>query len=227
MNMKNVFLLNLLLSFIFIGCSQDDSDILDGNCDYVDFRYLHDEQFFIGEMSNDYLVVGFDTIFSDEDIQFFISGLKKFDQSYDYPSTRRTNRKYSEVLLKLKRSQSCRKITRIISDLEENDIVAYAHFTSPAEDCLSWFTGQPIGSLCVNSYSCRVNTKLLSEDNFLELNRLMNETNTTLVERDSLICRFRVTKSSTADALAMANFFFETGLFEWAEPEISRIVAEE
>ena len=226
MNMKNVFLLNLLLSFIFIGCSQDDSDILDGNCDYVDFKYHDGEKTFLGEMSNDYLVIGFDTTYNLDDIHFFISGLKKFDQSYDYSSLR-LSRGFAEGLFKFKKSQSCKKITRIIADLEENDIVAYAHFTAPTEDCSSWFTGEPIGSLCVNSYSSRVNTKLLSDDNFLELNRLMDETNTTLVLRDSLICKFRVTKSSTGDALAMANFFFETGLFEWAEPEVYRLIAEE
>ena len=94
------------------------------------------------------------------------------------------------------------------------------------DDCTNLFF-EPMGSLCVDSYISRFNVKLHNEDDLELVSDLMLQTNTELVEVDGLVCRLRATKSSVGDALAMANFFFESGLFDWAEPEMLKIAAEE
>lgn len=224
--MKNVIVLNLLLSLLLVSCNQMEEDLLQGRCDYVDFKYFSDEQVFLGEMSSDYLFVGIDSAFSDDDIRLFISGFDKFDQSYNLNISLSPSLGIKHVLLKFENSKSCNQITQIISDLEQYNMVSYAHYTMQTDDCTNWFF-EPMASLCVDSYISRFIVKLHNEDDLELVSDLMLQTNTELVEVDGLVCRLRATKSSLGDALTMANFFFESGLFDWAEPEMVKIAAEE
>ena len=57
----------------------------------------------------------------------------------------------------------------------------------------------------------------------------ISETNTELVTQNEFMPKWfelRATKNSNGDALKMANYFYETGLFESAEPGISKYPVE-
>jgi hypothetical protein len=62
-----------------------------------------------------------------------------------------------------------------------------------------------------------------------DLNKIIAETKTELVKQDEFMpnrFELRATKSSNGDALKMANYFYETGLFQCSEPGISKYPVE-
>jgi hypothetical protein len=222
--MRNLFLLNLIFGFLLISCSEDDNESLQNSCDFIDFKYYNGNQDYLGEMSNDYLLIGIDTTYNDNEIQLFISNLNQFDQSYDYTINHNGNYKFKEIPLKLNNSKTCAEITQIISDVEQYQIISYAHYTMQTDDCnnMIWV---PMGDLCVNSYGSNFSVKVFDENDLTDLNQVISQTNTELVEQNEFMPKWyelRATKSSNGDALEMANFFYETGLFEHSEPGISK-----
>lgn len=69
--------------------------------------------------------------------------------------------------------------------------------------------------------------KIKSPSDYSELERLATETKTTIIEQnqfDKSKYVLSATKTSQGNALEMANYFFETGIFEYAEPEFYRIL---
>jgi hypothetical protein len=69
--------------------------------------------------------------------------------------------------------------------------------------------------------------KLKIPSDYSELERIATETKTTLIEQnqfDKSKYVLSATKISLGNALEMANYFYETGIFEYAEPEFYRIL---
>jgi hypothetical protein len=228
MKTKIIILSTLIFNFLLIGCSEDDNQTIQNSCDFIDFKYYNGAQDYLGEMSNDYLLIGIDTTYSDSQIQTFISNLAQFDQSYNYSIHHIGNYKFKEIPLKFTSSKTCEEITQIISDMEQNQIISYAHYTMQTDNCenLIW---EPIGDLCVNSYGSNFYVKVFDENDLTNLNQVLLQTNTELVEQNQFMPKWyelRATKTSNGDALEMANYFYETGLFEYSEPGISKYPVE-
>ena len=88
---------------------------------------------------------------------------------------------------------------------------------------------EPIGNLCINSYSSLFYVKVSDETDLTDLNNVITKTNTELVEQNEFMKNWvtiKATKSSKGDALKMANYFYETGLFESSEPDITKYPVE-
>jgi hypothetical protein len=173
-------------------------------------------------------LIGVDTTYSDNQIQNFISTINHFDQNYTYTIHTIAQYKFKEIPLRLKFSKTCEQIAQIISELEQNTIVAYAHYTMQTDNCqnLIW---EQIGNLCINSYGSNFYVKVFDENNLTDLNQKITETNTELVKQNEFMPKWfelRATKNSDGDALKMANYFYETGLFEYSDPEISKYPVE-
>ena len=84
---------------------------------------------------------------------------------------------------------------------------------------------EKIGNLCINSYGSYFYVKVFDNNDLSDLNQIIAETNTELVKQDEFMPKWfelRATKNSNGDALKMANYFYETGLFECSEPGISK-----
>jgi hypothetical protein len=198
------------------------------NCGYIDFKYYNGTEDYLGELSNDYVLIACDTTYTDEEIRDFISTVNYFDQNYDYTIYTKSHYKYKEIPLKLSSSKTCEELTSMISDLQLNNIIAYAHYTIQTDNCENaiWET---IGNLCVNSYSSVFYVKVFDETDLTDLNKVIAVTNTELVEQNEFMKRWftlRATKNSKGDALKMANYFYETGLFEYSEPDITKYPVE-
>lgn len=226
--MKNLILLIMTFTMLFTACSKDDDLIPQSNCEFINFRYYNGEQISLGEMSNNYVLVGIDTTYSNNQIQNFISNVSYFDQSYTYTIHSLEHYKYKEIPLRLKSSMNCGQITYIISELEKNAIVSYVHYAMKTDNCqnLIW---EQMGDLCINSYGSDFYVKVFDENDLTDLNQKIFETNTELVNQNEFMPKWfvlRATKNSNGDALEMANYFSETGLFEYTEPEISKYPVE-
>lgn len=238
--MKILFYSIIILSFLLIGCNKSENEIVNtscnivnnestqNSCDFVDYEYYNGAQDTLGYMSNDYLLIGIDTTFSDSQIQTFISGLNQFDQSYVYTIHKHIGYKFKEIPLKFNNSKSCVEVTQIMSELEQHEIVSYVHYTMQTDDCNNgvW---QPIGNLCINTYASSFYVQVLDENDLSDLNQIILQTNTELVRQIAFTTdwyELRATKSSNGDALSMANYFFETGLFLHSGADITKYPVE-
>ena len=226
--MKNLILSIVTFALLFTNCKKDDDITPQGSCDFVNFKYYNGTQYNLGELQNNYILVGVDTTYSDTQIQIFISTVNQLDQNYTYTIHTSGQYKFKEIPLKLKSCKTCEEITQIISELEQNAIVSYIHYTMKTNDCqnLIW---EPLGNLCINSYGSNFYVKVFDENDLTDLNQKIAETNTELVKQNDFMPKWfelRATKNSNGDALKMANYFYETGLFEYSEPGISKYPVE-
>jgi len=223
--MKNLFFLILSTVLLLTSCiKNDDTDPVLGDCNFIDFKYYNNAPDYLGELSNEYILIGIDTIYSINEIQDFISTVNQFDQNYEYTIHSIERYKFREVPLKIIRPKTCEEITRIIADLEPNPIIAYAHYTMKTDNCQNaiW---QPVGNLCVNSYGSNFYVKVFDENDLTDLHQMIADTKTELVKQNEFMSNWfelRATKISDGDALAMANYFYESELFEQSEPGISK-----
>lgn len=226
--MKNLTLSILTFALLFTGCRKDEDVTSQSNCEFVDFKYYNGTQDNLGERSNNYILVGVDTTYSDSQIQNFISTVSYFDQSYIYTIHTTGEYKFKEIPVRLKSSKSCGQIAHIISELEQNAIVSYAHYTMKTDNCenLIW---EQTGIMCIDSYGSNFYVKVFDENDLTDLYQKIAETNTELVNQNEFMPKWfelRATKNSNGDALKMANYFYETGLFEHCEPGISKYPVE-
>lgn len=226
--MKNFILSLVTFALLFTSCEKDDDTTPQSSCYFIDFKYYNGEQDNLGELMNNYILVGVDTMYSGSQIQDFISTVNQLDQNYDYTIHTAAQYKFKEIPLKLKSSKTCEEITQIISELTQNTIVSYAHYTMKTNSCQN-LIGEEIGNLCINSYKSTFKVKVLDENDLTDLNKTIAETNTELVKQNEFMPKWfelRATKKSKGDALKIANYFYETGLFEHSEPGISKYPVE-
>ncbi len=223
---NNTLLLGLLFIFI-LGCEKNVK-IDELPCRYTDFKYYNNESYSLGEMSDDYILIGSDSSNTDNSIIDFIKSKDYIDQNYDFEIFKNSNYRYKYLGLRLNRTCSCSEIAWILNDVEQNPIIDYAHYTTQTDDCtnLIWET---IGELCVNSYSNIFFVKVKDPNDISHLNKTIVETNTKIREQNQFMndwYSLYADKDSKGDALQMANYFYETGLFEASEPDIIKIVVE-
>lgn len=213
---------------LFTSCRKDDDITPQGSCNFIDFKYYNGIQDNLGELQNNYILVGVDTTYSNGQIQSFISTVNQIDQDYAYTIHTSAQYKFMEIPLRLTSSKTCEEITQIISEVEQNTIISYAHYTMKTDNCqnLIW---EEIGNLCINSYGSNFYVKVFDENDLADLNQKIAETNTELVEQNEFMPKWfelRAIKNSNGNALKMANYFYETGLFEHSEPGISKYPVE-
>lgn len=218
----------MTFALLFTGCKKDENLTPQKKCEFIDFKYYNGTQDNLGELSNNYILVGVDTTYSDSQIENFISTVSYLDQNYTYTIHTTGQYKFKEIPLRLKSSKNCGQIAHIISELEQNAIVSYAHYTMKTDNCTNLIWEQ-IGDLCINSYGSSFNVKVFDENDLTDLNQTITETNTELVKQNEFMPKWfelRAIKNSNGDALKMSNYFYETGLFEHSEPRISKYPVE-
>ncbi|MDL2227434.1 hypothetical protein LJC30_00910 [Odoribacter sp. OttesenSCG-928-L07] len=224
--MKKLILIIIAIAFLLASCTKHDGPTTQCNCNFTDFRYYHGEQVELSEIQDKYILIGIDTTYTDNQIKNFISSIKEFDKKYVYTIHTSSQYKFKEIPLRFKFPKTCEEITQIISNLEKNEIVAYAHYTMKIDHCLN-LIGEQMGDLCVISYGSNFYVKTYDENNLFDLNQIILETNTEFVKQVMpQWFELRATKKSKGDALKMANYFYETGLFEDSEPGMSRYPVE-
>jgi len=185
-------------------------------CNFIDFYYYQDSTISLGKFSDEYLMVAFDSNYTTTQIRSFIAAQKYFDQTYAY-----TLYGSKMAVLKFNPSKSCEQVSAIIAVLNQQPIIRFAHFTMKTDDCTDSF-GQPMAARCINSYNHFFYVKVKNLNDLTGLQKMASETKTTIVEQHSFAPQWftlSAGKNSKGDALRMANYFRESGLFEFAHPE--------
>lgn len=213
-------LFSLIIFTILLGSCSKEPAI--HTCNFINYKYYHAAKEYLGELSNDYIVIGCDTSYDSTEIQHLIYSKSYFDKNYKYTIYNFPNHKFKEIPLKFTNPKSCEDITDIIADLHKSSIVSYAHYTMKAKGC-SDLLGRPMGNKCVQVYGSFFYVKVYDDTNLSDLIRMADSTNTQLMEALPYTTKWYklvATKNSKGDALAMANYFFESRLFEASEPGI-------
>lgn len=216
----------IALFLLIISCTEDDNKEEQTACNFVNFKYYNNEQDLLGEMSEEYIVIAFETINNDDLIASLIQSKEYLDQNYDYIINQLEGYKY--IALKLISENNCIEITNVIADLEQSEIVDYVHYAMQTDNCtnLIWIE---IGEKCINSYNSFFHVKVINENDLTDLNNIIQETNTVLDHQNQFMPKWftlKADKNSNGDALQMANYFYETNLFEHSEPNITKIPVE-
>lgn len=215
-----------LILILLSGCDKDKVE--ENNCNYTDFKYYQDKPDRLGEMSGDYILIGSDSMNTDHEIKSFIESLEFIDHGFDFEIQKYIGYKYKQVVLKLSKTKDCAEITRLINEIQGNTLVAYAHYTIQTDDCTNLIE-ETIGEKCVNSYSSLFYVKVKTPNDLSDLNETILKTNTKIIEQNEFMNDwFSLTadKNSKGDALQMANYFYETGLFAASEPDIIKLIVE-
>jgi hypothetical protein len=216
----------LLFALIVFGCKNDDQDT--SNCNFVNFYYYKDQKLSLGNMSSQYLLIGSDTSNTDDEIKNFIKARNFFDQTYDFKIIKGPPSKYMLIPVKLNEISNCSEIARIIGDIKKNSLVDFAHYTFQTDDCISPIF-EPMGRKCVDSYGNFIYVKVKDTTDISALDSIMKVTNTSDKKQDQFQKSFfsiTVDKNAKGDAMEMAKYFYETGLFESAEPAILKFAVE-
>lgn len=210
-------LYSLLLFSLLTGCDKYTEKLSEPiSCNFINFYYFQDTTISLGELSNQYIIVAFDSNATESQIRNFVAADKEFDSSYQpklYP--------YKIKPLKFSQPKTCEEITATIARIQKNPMVVFAHYTMQTDDCLSPI-GYSMGNLCVNSYSNYFYVKVKDQNDLTDLKKLIKETNTVFIEQytyDLKWCTLQTTKNSKGDAMKMANYFRDSKLFLHAQPE--------
>lgn len=214
------FSIYIFLAFLLLfGCNNKDDncgcncDSDNYGCNYTNFKYYHNDKIYLGEMSGDYLLIGSDTSNSDDAILSFLKSSEYLDHDYDFKIVKSENDKYKQIAIKLNKTRNCSEMSCIIREFEKYDIIDFVNFTWQDDYCKNEHENK-----CVGYYGSHFLVKVKDKNNLSDLINTTLETNTMLKE-ELFLNWYSVyaNKNSKGDALQMANYFHETGLFAASE----------
>lgn len=213
----------LFVIVLMTSCSSDDNaTVIEYECDFPEFRYSRGEKEYISELSEDYLLVGVDTTYNENQILNYLSSLEYLDQDAPYFfASEYTYNHLHYITLKFGASKTCEEITQIIAELNQSEMILFAHYTMQPIGSCDILAGDSEDRDCVLSYLNTFNVIVFDEEDLNDLHRIVEETNTQIVNQvhwNLTIFEIGATKASLGDAWQMANYFYETGLFHASEP---------
>ena len=218
-NLKLITFL-LILAGCFSSCDKNKEEPHELGCDCANklFYYCSDEKQFLDDrLLNDWLLVGFESHVQDLEIVNFLNQTRLFNlvDTSKIISHARTEDDYHLIFVNTKNSKTCSQLKEIIRTLEKSSIVAFAHLTFESS---AWFGGVYMD---IMTYTNEIIVQLRDLSDLPNLHAIISETNTQFKSQNEFVStQFIITanKNSNGDALQMANFFHETGEFEWASP---------
>ncbi len=198
---------------IVVSCEKEEIEYSYDLCKQGHFYYTFDEKYYIDSlMQNDYLLIGFEKSYLNEQINEFLNNQTYFEsenlvEQYDLQDIN-----YKLIIRKFKTSKSCVEIENIIHKLHKSEIVAFAAFTYTGKFCMD------LNCTELMSYSNEFLVQLNDSTDYNKLIKLVNKTNTWIKKESRLYILIGVDKNSLGNSMLMANYFYETGLFYYTQP---------
>jgi len=194
--MRRILILTFIISQIIISC---DKDNLSSDCKSR-YYYYHSEKINLTEISNQGYISFYDTL-SAETINQILG-------------------QYPEIHVLSIPSNSNHAIVSIDSEnCDETDKIFVAiKNDSRISNCSKFLISKEGYTLGISDvFVC----ELKSSTHLSEIIKLINSNHTEILKSNTSNNHFiiRADKNSNGDALDMANIFFESGFFEYAEPE--------
>jgi len=197
-----------------VAYSECEEFVEQSNCKDELFYYSRDEKRFI-DFRNDYLLIGYLQHVEDEKMINIINQTGIFKPVIIDHIRHASNEEYSLMLVNTKEQKSCSQLKEIIFLLEKATNVAFVNLVFEGLFCLG--------------FDCRELTALTDEflvmvrdrNNLSDLYAIVQETNTRIKYQNEFMPHWfciSADKNSKGNALQMANYFYETGMFVATEP---------
>ena len=222
---QNIVVLTLCVIFAgsFYSCKEKAGNEMQmfcvcGGCEDKFYYYVQDERVFYYEaILNDWLHIGFYPEVQDAEIVEFIDQTNLF-KTFDVRTIDRLSeeileytpleRNYAKSYVNTKMQKTCTQLKDIISTLEKSPIVAYANHAMWWGDFYGMVTFSPYFYVAVKD-----------KDDLSDLYAVSQETNTSIVKQPTFdsfwVFTLIANKDSKGNAQQMANYFYETGKFEY------------
>ena len=187
-----VFIITFLL--FFTSCEEKNDPLLTCGERYF---YNQGEKTFVNEIYTKAVISFYDTL----------DAICVHDVLSDFPQlSYSANENYNRWVIVDISSNSCSETEEILSSVRQKDEVT---------DCNMWLVGNTgDGQGVTAKFWC----KFLHDSLEYKLAGLMEETNTQYLRKIGGLHFIRADKNSIGDAIDMANYFYETGFFEYAAP---------
>ena len=212
MFMRKILLLNLLL-FLLFSCEKEDNVSSNEICEQEHFYYTYDEKYYIDTlMQNDYLLIGFEKNYTNEEINEFLNSQTAFNNENIIEWNDLRDYNYKLIIREFITSKSCVEIKDIIDELHNFEIVSFAAYTYVGEFCFGFDCTELMSY--VNEFLVALN----DASDIDELYKLVENTDTWIEEEKDNYIVIGVDKNSKGNALQMANYFYETGIFHYSHP---------
>ena len=194
--MRRILVLTFIITQIIMGCKKDD---LSNDCKSR-YYYYDSEKIILTEIPNQGCISFYDTL-SIETINQILEQYQGI-QVLSIPS----NSNHAIISVG---SENCNETDKLFATIK-ND--------SKISNCSKFFSSEEGYTLGITDvFVC----KLKSSNYLSQMTELINDNHLEIIESDTSNDHYiiRADKNSNVDALDMANKFFESGFFEYAEPE--------
>lgn len=209
--MKNTIIL-IFLIFISSSCCKDD-DFIEKEC-VNDFYYYTSEKIYLDNLNGNYLIIGFEKETDDLTITTFINGL-------DYLEVEDVlNSRYKFRVIKFKNEKTCVEIDSEIDKLNKEELVLYAN-KAYNTDYFGYY-----GPYDLMFITNEFNIKLKDNIEKSQLENLIAEIkNVSIIEENNNFPNvFLMSNTSKGrNTIQTSTLLYETGLFEYSEPNFSYI----
>ncbi|MCB9425874.1 MAG: hypothetical protein H6584_02425 [Flavobacteriales bacterium] len=118
--------------------------------------------------------------------------------------------KYTYAFIELKENKSCYEMEQVFNVLKANSLIQFTSYVY--NNNFIKFDDDSYSDIVAYSHSFIVETQ--SDTDIEKLNKIVAETNTDIIDSKDGKYTISATKKSKGDALQMANYFHETGLFK-------------
>ena len=186
----------------------------DCNNELFFYNFQGEKSFFYDLLLNDWLLVAFYPETQDEEILDFISQFGIFKNTSEISHS---DEFHHLLFVQTMTQKKCSQLKEIIRVLKKHAIVAYANLAFYFRFCHG-FRCTDIGSFSHFFY-----VEVIDSNNLSDLHTVMQRTNTWIFEQDRFMPNWFILgtdKNSQGNALQMAQYFFETGKFSTAEPDV-------
>ncbi len=214
---KAIFIIPILS--LLIGCKKsDDNAFTETVCMQGQFYYYNDAKYFLDtNLTTNKLVIGFPLSMPKEEVLSFINDNGPFVHINDTATITTTNN-FRIVMATCGSSKSCVEMADLIKNLNNKQQVSFANYvykgglsTGNINDTLKHYT----------SFADEFIVQVKDAADLSGLTSAIAQTNTFIrkqIAPDTYL--LKTTKDSKGNAMQMANFFFETERFKYAEPNL-------
>jgi len=215
--MKSFIILFIVVTLL--GCGSNDDYFIGNECE-SSFYYYYDEKIYLDDLNKNYLVIGFNKQTDDNEIVHFINNLDSYESITNKNIfTQQTKSEYKLLFVKFKTEQSCVKINLGINKLNANNIVVFVNKTYNTD-----LFFERIGYFDLMYTTDEFNIKLKDGIGKSQLDSLIFAMGSiSIIEESELSSILMSNSSKIRNTIETSNLFYESGLFEYSEPNFGYI----
>jgi len=211
--MRQIIYIFGIIAVLIFSCEQEESKDINETCSEKHFYYANGEKHFIDTlMQHDYLLIGLKKEYSKEEINEFLNKQTEFNKENLFEKYDLQDYGYHLIIREFTSSKTCIQIKALVEKLQREDIVAFASYTYKGEFCIGWDCTD------IKSYTNQIIVSLSDTSDTDKLHSLVEHTDTWIIKERDFYTLIGIDVDAEKNALEMAQYFYETGIFDYTNP---------